>query len=95
MKKRLEALMAEYGPIALAVYLALFALAMVGFSTAIVFGLQVDSTAAGAGTLAAAWLATKVTQPARIAATVVLTPLVARVVRRLRRRPAGRTPTED
>ena len=73
----------------------LFVLAMVGFSAAIVFGFQVEGSAAGAGTLAAAWLATKVTQPARIAATVVLTPLAARVARRLRRSPAAGVPTEQ
>lgn len=88
--ERVKALMAEYGPLALVVYLGTFVVAMAGFSTALVLGAQVDSAAGTAGTLGAAWLATKATQPVRIAATLGLTPLVAKLWRRLR--PAAEAP---
>lgn len=82
LKERFDNLMREYGPIALGVYVTLFALAMVGFSLAIRSGVAVKGTAQQAGLLGAAWVATKLTQPIRVAATLLLTPLVARVLRR-------------
>ena len=42
-----------------------------------------------AGLLAAAYVATKVTQPLRIGATLALTPLIAHFIRKHRRSPAG------
>lgn len=77
-------MLAEYGSVALVVYLVLFAAVLAGFAVAISAGVAVESAAGGAGTLAAAWLATKVTQPLRILATLAITPLAARVVHRLR-----------
>lgn len=87
MKGRIQALVAEYGSVALVTYLVIFAAVLVGFTAAIGAGFEVEGAAAGTGTLAAAWLATKLTQPLRIAGTVVLTPVVAGLVRRARRRP--------
>src|SRR5687767_12986478 len=77
MRKRLESLLAEYGTTALVIYLVIFALTLAGFFVAIRFGWRTTSAGGQAGTLAAAWVATKLTQPIRIGATLVLTPFVA------------------
>lgn len=84
-RERLKTLMAEYGRVALWTYLVLFVVVLAGFAIAISLGFQVESAQGGAGLLGAAWLGAKLTQPLRIGATLVLTPLVARL---LRRRPA-------
>jgi hypothetical protein len=84
-RERFKALLAEYGQTALYVYLGLFALVFAGFAVAIAAGVQVESAQGGAGVLGMAYLATKVTQPLRIAATLALTPLVAAGVKRVRR----------
>jgi hypothetical protein len=85
-KQRLKTLLAEYGRLALYTYLALFVLVLLGFAGAIHLGVRAESTAGKAGLWGAAWLATKVTQPLRILATVALTPLVAQVLK-LRKKP--------
>ena len=77
MKKKLESLLAEYGAIAFIVYFTIFGLTITGFAMAIKAGVEVDSVAGTTGVWGAAWLATKVTQPLRIGATFLLTPLVA------------------
>jgi hypothetical protein len=82
---RFKTLLAEYGPVALWTYFGLFALVLSGFAIAIAAGVQVESASGGAGVLGAAWLATKLTQPLRIGATLLLTPLMARVATRFRR----------
>jgi len=69
----------------LATYFSLFALVFAGFGLAIALGMQVESAQGGAGVLGAAYVATKLTQPLRIAATMALTPLVARLVERFRK----------
>jgi hypothetical protein len=84
-KERLKSLLAEYGRVALYTYLGLFAVVFAGFAVAIAAGVQVESAQGGAGVLGMAYLATKVTQPIRIAATIALTPLVASAIARLRR----------
>lgn len=83
LKQRLEALLRDYGGVAAATYFSLFGLTLAGFTAAIGMGIEVEGASSGAGTLFAAWVATKLTQPVRILATIALTPLVAR----LRRRP--------
>ena len=83
----MKALLAEYGPVAFWTYLSLFVLVLAGFAVAIAAGVQVESAQGGAGVLGMAYVATKVTQPLRIAATLALTPLVARAVKKLRRPP--------
>jgi hypothetical protein len=90
MRRSVKELIAEYGTVALVVYLSIFALTLVGFVVAIrFFGWTPSGAAGSAGVLAAAYVATKVTQPLRIAATVLLTPLVARGYERLvARRPS-------
>lgn len=81
MKAKLEALFEEYGRIGILTYFTIFFGVLVGFAVAISAGVEVQSAAGGAGTLGAAYVATKVTQPVRIGATLVLTPLIARVLR--------------
>ncbi|MFN0064086.1 MAG: hypothetical protein ACKVPX_16385 [Myxococcaceae bacterium] len=82
VREKLENALREYGPIAMGVYLGIFVLAMLGFSIALKAGLPVSGVGQHAGLLGAAWVATKLTQPLRIAATLLLTPFVARWVRR-------------
>jgi hypothetical protein len=82
-KQRLKRLLAEYGRVALYTYFALFILVLAGFALAIRFGFDVESSAGEAGVLGAAYVATKVAQPLRILATLVLTPVVAKLMRRV------------
>ena len=91
---KIKTLMAEYGGIAIGVYLSTFIIAMVIFSSAIAFGAQVESGTGAATTLGAAWLATKATQPLRIIVTIALTPLVAKLLGRVKK-PAEIAPPED
>jgi hypothetical protein len=86
LKDRLRQHLVEYGSLALWVYFGIFAVVLVGFAVAILSGAKVESAAGTAGTWGAAYLATKLTQPLRILATLVLTPFVVRIVRRLKRR---------
>ena len=74
--------MTEYGQLALYVYFTIFAIVIVGFALAIQFGFRSDGAAATAGTWGAAWVATKLTQPLRIAATLVLTPVIGGLLRK-------------
>jgi hypothetical protein len=89
-RERLKKLLGEYGKLALYVYLAVFVVVLVGFALAIQMGIKVDSAAGKAGVWGAAWVATKVTQPLRILATLALTPLLAQLLRR--RKPASQGP---
>lgn len=92
MKAKLEKLLAEYGPIALVLWFALFGLTWTGFAIAIQRGFEVEGAASTAGVWGAAYLATQVTKPVRIAATLALTPLVGRI---WKRRPAEGPPVVD
>jgi len=87
--ERLKQLLAEYGRVALGTYLAIFVLALGGFALALSQGLELASLdlggAGNAGVFAGAYVATKLIQPARIAATLALTPIVAAVLRRTTR----------
>lgn len=80
--ERLKALLLEYGRVALGVYLALFAVVFAAFAVAISMGIEAGGAGGIAGTAAAAWVATKLTQPLRIAGTLVLTPLVGVALQR-------------
>ena len=77
-------LIAEYGTVALIVYLSIFVGVLVAFWFAIGLGWRPASAAGSVGTLASAWVATKLTQPLRIIATLALTPIVARLHARVR-----------
>jgi hypothetical protein len=82
-KEKLKALLAEYGRVAVGTYLAVLLLVFAGFALAIAWGVEVESAQGSTGVLGAAYVATKLTQPIRIVATLVLTPIVARVLRKL------------
>ena len=84
MRKKLESLIAQYGAVALGTYFVIFFMVLGGFALAIRSGLHPDSTTGEAGVIGAAYLATKATQPLRILATFVLTPLVAKAFARAR-----------
>jgi hypothetical protein len=83
-RDRMNALANEYGGVALGVYFTLFFGTWAGFTVAIARGFDGGSAAAGAGYIGGAYALTKLTQPVRIAATVALTPLVAKGIQRLR-----------
>lgn len=87
MGDKLKDMLAEYGATALVVYLVIFACTLLGFAAAIRAGVDVDSAGETAGLWFGAWLATKATQPLRIGATLLLTPIVATVIRKVTGRP--------
>jgi hypothetical protein len=87
--EKLKALLAEYGNIALGTYIVIWLATMAGFAIAISMGVKVESAASGAGLLGASWVAAKLTQPIRIAATIAATPLVHAALRKLRGRPSA------
>lgn len=87
LKERMKSLLEDYGPVAFTVYFTIFLLCIAGFSLAFRMGFQMEGVGGTAGTLGAAWLATKVIQPIRILATLALTPPVGRVW--LRRKKQG------
>lgn len=90
MRKTLQTFLVEYGAIAVVVYLLIFTLVLVGFWAAINFGWQPTSVAGNAGAWTAAYIATKFTQPLRIAATLAITPFIAKLYERV----TGRAPAK-
>ncbi len=88
MRKALKHILAEYGATAVVVYLTIFFAVLLSAWGAIHLGWQLEGMTQNVGAFTAAYLATKVTQPLRIAATLALTPLVVRVVERFRPRGA-------
>ncbi|MFL5383458.1 MAG: FAM210A/B-like domain-containing protein [Longimicrobiaceae bacterium] len=84
MRRTLKEIAAEYGAVAVVVYLAIFTVVLLGSWAAISLGWKPGGVRGGVGTFAAAYIATKLTQPLRIAATLALTPLAARAYERLR-----------
>lgn len=96
MRKTVQHLLTEYGTVAVFVYFAIFFAVLFGFWAAIRFGWRASSAAGSVGAWTAAYIATKLTQPLRIAATVALTPLVAKGYERVTRRgPARPTGSAD
>ena len=86
VKKTVQNLLAEYGTVAVVVYFTIFFATLFGFWLAISMGWRPSSAAGTAGTWAAAYIATKLTQPIRIGATLVITPFVAKLYERVRGR---------
>lgn len=74
-------------------YFSIFALVFAGFAIAISMGVTVDSAAGTAGTVGAAYVATKLTQPLRILATLLLTPILGKLVARFGPRPQPPPPS--
>ena len=93
-RERFKNLISEYGQVAFYTYFGLFALVLAGFALAIAWGVQVESAKGSAGVLGAAYVATKLTQPLRIAATLVLTPFVARIASKVRDKNLAGKPAE-
>ena len=91
MRKTLKYVLTEYGAIALVLYLAIFAMVLLGSWVAIRAGWSPKSVGGNAGTFLAAYIVTKLSQPLRIAATVLLTPLLAKGWERMRA--AAKRPT--
>jgi uncharacterized protein FAM210 len=89
VKKTVQHLLAEYGTVAVIVYFVIFFAVLGGFWLAIRLGWRPSSAAGSVGSFAAAYIATKLTQPLRIGATLVITPFIAKLYERVRgRRPA-------
>jgi hypothetical protein len=84
VRKTLKQIAAEYGAVAVVVYLSIFAAVLLGSWAAIHLGWKPEGAGGRVGSFTAAYIATKLTQPLRIAATLALTPLVAKAYERLR-----------
>lgn len=82
IKERFAQVKRDYGKIAIGTYLVIFVVVLGAFAVAIQMGYAVEGASGTGGVLLGAWLATKVTQPIRIAATIGLTPFVARMLRK-------------
>lgn len=83
MRKTIKHILVEYGAIALVVYFAIFFLVIFAFWAAIRSGWQPSSTAGTVGVWTAAYIATKLTQPLRIIATLAVTPFIAKLYERV------------
>ncbi|MGI9075858.1 MAG: FAM210A/B-like domain-containing protein [Gemmatimonadaceae bacterium] len=83
MRRTVREIFARYGAIAVGVYFAIFFAVLFGFWASIHFGWRPASSSGQVGAFTAAYIATKVTQPLRIAATLALTPLLAKVYDRV------------
>jgi hypothetical protein len=84
LRNRYQDLLAEYGGIAVGVYFTIFFGSIAAFYVAIELGFDVGGGNLGeVGKVGAAYAATKVLQPVRILATLVLTPIVAGVKHRV------------
>ena len=103
MRKKLQELLTQYGPIAAVTWFAIFFLVLGGFALALQFGFNSDAVtskmasfgfrpdgiAAKAGVWTAAYGLTKVVQPLRIGAWLLVTPVLSRIWQRVR----GEKPT--
>jgi hypothetical protein len=94
-RDKLKALLEEYGRVAIWTYLVIWLTVLGGFALAISMGFSVASAEGSVGVLGAAWLATKLTQPLRIAGTLALTPLVAAAHKKWKRPPDAAAPPAD
>lgn len=94
LKERLKKLTDQYGRVALYTYLALSLSAIAGFSIAIGFGMDADTTGGVLGAIGAGWVAAKATMPLRILATLGLTPLIAALLAR-RKKARGDSDDDD
>lgn len=83
MREKLNSLIVEYGVIGLAVYLTSTVLVYLGFWIALQFGWRPSGATGTIAFWGTAYVAAKVTQPFRIAGTIVVTPLLARLYERV------------
>jgi uncharacterized membrane protein len=94
MRKTLKNILAEYGVIAVVVYLTLFTVVFVGSYFAIRLGWTPGTTVGQAGMWTAAYIVTKISQPLRIAATVIITTFVGRIWENRRRAEPSQAPPD-
>ena len=88
--RRFKEMLVEYGVVALVVHYVIFGAVLVGAYVAIESGWEPSGRVASVGTWAAAYVVAKITQPVRIAVTLIVTPFVARLYERVTgRRPGG------
>lgn len=83
MRKSLKDFIVEYGTIGLVVYLTTTVLVYVGFWIALQFGWRPSGTAGNVGYWLAAYGVAKVTQIPRIAGSIAITPVIARIYERV------------
>lgn len=88
---RFRHLLLEYGAIALVVHYVIFAIVIVSFWAGIRMGWKPSDTLANVGAWTAAYIAAKITQPARIVVTIAITPFVAHAYERVTRRSRQRS----
>lgn len=81
LRGRYEKVVEEFGRVAIGTYFVLFFGTWFSFWLAIRSGVAIEGAASTAGTVGGAYVATKLTQPVRIAATIVLAPLVMKLLR--------------
>ena len=79
LQERLKKVIDQYGRVAVITYFSIFGLVLAGFAIAVHLGVQLEGTSGAMGTLGIAYAATKVSQPPRILATLVLTPILGRL----------------
>ena len=91
-REKLKSLLEEYGRLALWTYLVIWLVVLASFAVAIAAGFRAETGASGLGVIGAAWVATKLTQPLRIGATLALTPLVAAALKKWRGKAAPPSP---
>jgi len=84
LMERLQEFVTRYGMLAFAVHYAIFGLCLVAFMLLIRSGFQVEGAVGSAGTFAGAYAACQVIKIPRFAATFALTPLIDKLIRRLR-----------
>lgn len=80
--RTLRRILAQYGTIAVVVYLALHIIVLLAFYLAIKMGWTPEGVAGEAGIWTVAYLLTKLTQPIRLGLTLLMTPLLARLFSR-------------
>lgn len=86
LMERLQAFVARYGVLAFVVHYAIFGLCLVGFMALIRAGFQVNGAVGAASTFGGAYLACQAIKIPRFAATFALTPLIDKLIRRLRKK---------
>jgi hypothetical protein len=86
LKERLRAHFAEYGRVAIYVYLFMSLATIAGFSIAIGMGVEPSSATGVLGVIGAGWLAAKATMPIRILITLGVTPPIAALIVRRKTR---------
>jgi hypothetical protein len=89
MRRKLQQILAEYGPAAVVVYLTIFFVVLFAAWAGINLGWQPESLTGNVGAFTAAYLTTKITYPLRIVGTIARTPFASRLFGRLTRRVGG------